>query len=105
MKNKYYILGVLAAWAFIGSIGCKQAYDPPVISSPTKYLVVEGFINSGPDSTYYTLSHTVNLGDTATGTPELQAQVTVQGTDNSSYPLAEIGNGVYGAPLTGLNPA
>jgi Domain of unknown function (DUF4249) len=117
MKNQSYIASrkfirwsqrafvVLAAWAFIGSIGCKQSYDPPVVSSPNTYLVVEGFINNGPDSTYYTLTHTFKLGDTATTIPELQASVTVEGMDNSSYTLAEIGNGVYGAPLTGLNPA
>jgi uncharacterized protein DUF4249 len=96
---------ILTALVLLGSIRCKQAYDPPVISSPTSYLVVEGFINNGPDSTYYTLSHTFALSDTATSTPELHAQVTVQGKDNSSYTLTEIGNGVYGAPLSGLNNA
>ena len=95
----------LTAWAFTGSLGCRQAYDPPAVSSPNAYLVVEGFINSGPDSTYFTLSHTFNLSDTAVVSPELHAQVTVQGKDNSTYTLAEIGNGKYGAPLQGLNPA
>jgi Domain of unknown function (DUF4249) len=106
MGERLYILFViLTACAFIGSLGCKQAYDPPVVSSPNTYLVVEGFINNGPDTTYYSLSHTYKLSDTATAIPELQALVTVQGKDNSSYPLTEMGNGVYGAPLTGLNSA
>src|SRR5580692_6412580 len=104
-KRPFILFAILTTWTFTGSPGCKQAYDPPVVSSPNTYLVVEGFINNGPDSTYYSLSHTFKLSDTATATPELQAQVTVQGKDNSSYPLAEMGNGVYGAPLTGLNPA
>jgi hypothetical protein len=89
----------------IGSLGCKQSYNPPVVSSPNTYLVVQGFINNGPDSTYFTLSHTYALSDTALPVPELHAQIAVQGKDNSSYMLTEIGNGIYGAPLAGLNSA
>ena len=104
MKKIFFILLLGAiGWSVTGGTGCKQAYDPPAIANPGIYLVVDGFINNGPDSTYFTLTHTYALSDTAQTTPELHAQVTVQGNDNSTYPLTETGNGNYGAPISGLN--
>lgn len=82
---------------------CKQTYAPPVVADPPVFLVVEGFIeNNGTDSTVFTLSYTVKL-DSSTFTPAPGATVTVEGSDNSSYPLGEVGNGKYGALLTTLN--
>jgi hypothetical protein len=86
------------------SAACKQVYAPPAVASPPSYLVVEGFINNGPDSTYYTLSHTYKLSDSTSTTPETGAAVAVQGSDNSLYILGEVGNGLYGASLPALNP-
>jgi hypothetical protein len=85
------------------SIGCKESYVPPVHSSNKSYLVVEGFINNGQDSTYISLTHTFTLNDTGVVTPELHAKLTVEGKDNSSYPLSEWGNGKYGATSLALN--
>ncbi|HEY4063963.1 MAG TPA: DUF4249 domain-containing protein [Puia sp.] len=83
--------------------GCKQAYVPPVHSTNAAFLVVEGFINNGQDSTYINLTHTFSLADTGQVTPELHAQLTVEGKDNSAYPLQEWGNGQYGATSLALN--
>lgn len=85
------------------TLGCKQTYLPPIVKRPPVNLVVEGFINNGPDSTYFDLSTTYVLSDSTATTPVLDATVTVEGSDNSSYTLAEIGNGVYGAGLPPLN--
>jgi hypothetical protein len=82
---------------------CKQSYTPPVHSSNNSYVVVEGFINNGPDPTLINLSHTYKLDDTSRSVPELNAQLTVEGKDNSSYSLQELGNGQYGAPGLALN--
>jgi hypothetical protein len=84
--------------------GCTQSYLPPAIANPAANLVVEGFINNGSDSTSFTLSRTVALAVTPVVTPELNAAVSIQGTDNSVYPLGNAGNGVYGAILPSLNP-
>ncbi len=84
---------------------CKEAYDPPVVSTNYAFLVVEGFINSGPDSTVISLSHTYKLNDTSRVTAEPGATVTVEGSDASIYPLGEMGNGRYGADITTLSPA
>jgi hypothetical protein len=98
MKKIFFIL-------LFFSGACKQAYVPPVKPSNTTSLVVEGFINNGSDSTYISLTHTFNLNDTSHVTPELHAQLTVEGKDNSSYPLTEWGGGQYGAASLVLNNA
>jgi Domain of unknown function (DUF4249) len=84
--------------------GCLQTYIPPPIANPAADLVVEGFIDNGGDSTIFSLSRTFPLSALA-ATPELKAKVVVEGNDNTSYPLPELGNGLYGALLSGLNPA
>jgi Domain of unknown function (DUF4249) len=86
------------------SAACKEAYNPPLISTNHAFLVVEGFINNGPDSTVFTLSHTYKLNDSVQAAPEEAATVAVEGDDNSIYPLGEMGSGNYGAALS-LNPA
>ena len=83
---------------------CKQTFLPPLVKNPPANLVVEGFINNGPDSTYFDLGTTYPLSDSTATTPITGATVTVEGTDNSKYPLAGIGNGIYGAALPPLNP-
>src|SRR5258708_6088910 len=100
MKQTAIVMLLVAA-----AVSCKQQYDPPAVANPPVFLVVEGSINSGPDSTYFTLSHTYRLADTSTTTPELGATVTVEGNDNSAYTLPQTdNNGNYGAALPVLNP-
>ena len=76
-------------------ISCKQAYTPPAITSSGSYLVVEGVINNSSDSTIIKLSNTVNIGSKVSSSPVLNATVAVQGDQNVSYPLTEIGQGKY----------
>jgi hypothetical protein len=102
MRPTYY-LSAFFSLALAATLGCKQNYLPPVIANPPTDLVVEGFINNGADSTYFNLSHSYMLSDSTSATPELNAAVTVEGTDNSSYPLGEVANGQYGAQLPALN--
>lgn len=87
----------------VASQGCKLPYDPPAIASPGSYLVVEGMINSGSDSTFIKLSRTVNLSSVKTSNPELGSQVVVEGDDNSKYVLMDIGKGNYATPPLSLN--
>jgi len=96
-KTKIFALFLLA-------IACKQTYTPPAIANPPDYLVVEGFIDATPgDSTVFTLSHTVKL-DSNRYIPESGATVTVEGSDNNSWPLHEFATGSYGA-IPSLNPS
>ncbi len=98
VMKKSIILLLLAA---IAATSCRKPYDPPAISKPNGYLVVEGVINSGADSTYIELSRTINISSSAQISPELHAIVSVQGDQNTSYPLTERGNGKYSC--AGLN--
>ncbi len=84
--------------------GCKDPYVSPYKSPPTGYLVVEGYI-SGNAVTQFTLSRTISLpGDSTIPTID-GAGVQVEGSDNSTYPLTGIGNGVYSSVDTlNLNP-
>jgi uncharacterized protein DUF4249 len=94
---------VLSCCILSGAGACRQSYSPPLSATSNTYLVVEGFINNGPDSTIFAITHTYMLSGIDTATPELHAQVTVEGKDNSSWSLGETGNGNYGAALSVLN--
>jgi hypothetical protein len=89
----------------MGALACRETYIAPVVSTKDRYLVVEAFINNGIDSTLISLTRSFSLDDSSTLRPELNAQVAVEGRDNSSYPIPEIGNGQYGLPGLALNNA
>ena len=84
-------------------ISCKKPYLPPVINSSANYLVVEGVINSGQDSTIIKLSRTVVLSGKTTAKPELKASVTVENDQSAVYPLSEIGGGEYAVAALSLD--
>jgi len=81
--------------------GCKKPYSPGIIAVSSNYLVVEGVINTGSDSTIVRLSRTVPLTSTARVSPELGASITILSNSGGNYPLFETGNGYYKTP--GLN--
>ena len=81
--------------------GCKKPYNPPAITNNANYLVVEGVINTGADSTVIKLSRTVQLAAKTTVNAELHAKVIVVSSTNVVYPLTETGRGYYGS--AGLN--
>jgi hypothetical protein len=87
------------------TVACKQTYLPPIVKNPPVDLVVEGFINNGPDSTWFNLTNTYQLGSDSNAAPVLGATVSVQGNDNTSYTLNQTCNtGLYTAHLPPLNP-
>lgn len=100
MKKKLKILFMLAILLLIG---CKESFNPKVTSTNTNLLVVEGFINTGTDSTFIKLSRTVVIADKNTANPETGATVTIESEANESYPLKEEITGVYNAPPLNLN--
>jgi hypothetical protein len=72
---------------------CRQVYEPKIHDQNSKFLVVEGFINSnGP--TVIHLSRTINFNDSIID-PELGASVYVEDENGTSIPLTETGNGEY----------
>jgi hypothetical protein len=76
--------------------GCKKPYNPPVISDDNHYLVVEGVINSGNDSTIISLSKTVKISENVRTQPVTNYTVVVEREQAGvSYTLQSEGNGKY----------
>lgn len=82
-------------WIVIIIAGCRKPYNPPAISTPGSYLVVEGLIYSGSDSTVIKLSKTVNILRKTTVQPVPHALVTVESDQNNVYHLTEALKGNY----------
>jgi hypothetical protein len=82
-------------------VHCRQIYNPPVIKADNIWLVVDGFINAGNDSTYFTLSRSQSLSDSNYNLiPETGASIYITGSQSGTYPLQDLGGGNYGcAPL------
>jgi len=97
MRRLVFYLVVLV----VTGVSCRDPYNPPIISSPNSYLVVEGALNAGTGPTSIRLTRTFKLDDTARLQGELNAQVLVEGKDNSTRQLLMNGDGFYISP--GLN--
>src|ERR1700729_352615 len=76
---------------------CRQAYTPPNIKANINYLVVDGTIVDGQDSTIINLSRTQNINDSSyyTLNPETGATVSVVGETGDVYGLKEQSAGRY----------
>lgn len=92
MKNIY--IGCLVFMA-AAVVSCKKPYNPQIISSDNHYLVVEGVINSGNDSTVINLSKTVKLSESVTSLLVSDGTVTVEGEQGGVYTLQSEGGGRY----------
>ena len=76
-------------------LGCRKPYNPPAITNTPSYLVVEGTIISGSDSTTIKLSRTVSLSNGTPPKPVSQATLTIESNASSTFPLTEIKPGSY----------
>jgi hypothetical protein len=84
--------------------GCKKPYTPAIINSDNSYLVVEGGINSGNDSTIISLSKTVKIADTARVNPVNGYIITVEAEGgNEMYNLKPLASGKYAIGPMALN--
>jgi len=84
------------------TFSCRKPYNPPVVSTDQSFLVVDGMINSGNDSTFIYLRRTVKLNSTLHDDAEQGARVTIESDKNDVYSLLETATaGQY--LVTGLN--
>lgn len=96
----------LALCIVLMAFGCKKAFYPAEITSDkNSYLVIEGVIDNGSDSTIIKLSRTQKIDTIHTINPEPNALVTVESDANSSFALTETMPGRYAAPPVGLDAA
>ena len=80
---------------------CKEKYDPTIKSTSQSSLVIDGNLNP-TDTTFIRLSKTISIDTSIRLNPENGAIVTIEGKDNTTYPLSEQGNGTYILPVSGL---
>lgn len=95
MKRFFYLIIVLA--------GCKDIYTPPIRNANYNYLVVEGNIVAGNDSTFIYLSRTIAVSDTSRVQYEVNADITVESDAGDIYPLQNQFNGAYASGPLNLN--
>lgn len=92
--KKLYLLFAIMAFA------CKEKYTlPPNVTGKQNFLVVEGYINVGQDTTFIRLTRTRGLNDSADLKPESGANLAVESDAGGSYQLTEQGNGYYYTPF------
>ncbi len=90
----YYVAGSLL---LILSFNCKEPYALPAKAvQNSNFLVVEGNISVGFDSTVIRMSRSKPLNDSTVSQPELGAHVIVETDAGGSFPLQELGDGGYG---------
>lgn len=92
MKQGYYfqILVIIVL-----CMACKDRYYPGIDAPGTGYLVVEGTLNAGNAATSLALSRTTPVNGIREASPELNASVTVEGSDNSVKQLTMSTPGNY----------
>jgi hypothetical protein len=96
MLKKYHIVFFVLV---LSMMNCKKQINTAAINAPNNYLVVNGNISVN-DITTISLSRTVNISGKVNSKPELNALVTIEGSQGSSYPLVSSNNGNYvSAPL------
>lgn len=97
--NRFSCLVICVVVSIIAA--CKKPYIPPVSGGSKSYLVVDGVINSGNDSTFIRISRTSNLDDnTLRITTEHGATVSLV-SDGAEYPFTETAADLYASG--GLN--
>lgn len=82
---------------------CVEPYFPEVLSAENNFLVVEGTLNTGGDSTVIYLSRTARLVDSALIKKEAFATVSIESESGNTYLLENKGEGEYAAQLPDLN--
>ena len=78
--------------------GCVEKFEPPVTLANKNFLVVDGSIKNGADSTIIKLSRTVNLGNSVSSIPEMNAHLFIEKDGAINYTLYDLGGGRYGYP-------
>jgi hypothetical protein len=94
---------LLLCFLLFAIAGCKEKYIPKITETATNFLVVDGTINSGNGPTFIRISRTTKMIDTIRFNAETGATVSVQGDDNTNFPLADKGAGIYSADQLTLN--
>jgi hypothetical protein len=75
--------------------GCIEPFSPPEINSDENYLVVDGFLNIGSDTSRVILSRTQNTSAQRLPDNETGATIVVESENGEAYDFEEKGKGLY----------
>jgi hypothetical protein len=84
-------------------LACKEKFDPQLPSPGVGYLIVEGNLNPGNDSSVIRLTRSYSMQGRPLPLSELNATVIVEGTDGSTQPLLMTSAGFYTARRLNLS--
>jgi hypothetical protein len=94
MKTLLSLIAVVVSLVMLD--GCILPFTPPEVTAADRFLVIDGFLNTGgKDSSRITLTYTQLVSNKNSFTPELRAQVIVEGDKGSTFLFTEIGKGLY----------
>ena len=101
-KSFFCILFLLFA-----GLSCRKTYNPPAIQANNHFLAVDGLIQTGENAvSTFIVNRSLNLDDTIPDIPEINAQVSIQGSDGTVYSLHDLaGNGIYSSAPLNLDTA
>ena len=83
--------------------GCVEPFSPPEVNSDEGYLVVDGFLNMGADTSTVVLSRTQSASVKTSVTMEPGAKINVEEESGVTFSFTEKGNGSYFLPPVALN--
>lgn len=86
---------ITVCFILLMAMACKQEYPLPKETQHLNLLVVEGLLNSGTGPTVIRLSRTFDPTRVGVIIPELRAQVTVEGENNTTFVLTGNTRGEY----------
>ncbi|MCE6988364.1 DUF4249 domain-containing protein [Dyadobacter sp. CY323] len=96
MRYSLIKLSFFALLVFLYS--CIEPFSPPEVNSDQNYLVVDGFLNVGNDTTRIALRRTQNVNDVATPNVESGAALTVESESGERFAFQELARGQYILP-------
>ena len=98
-RNIFFFFLVLVSF-----FHCRKAYQPKLKQSNNSYLVVGGIVNCNRNAaTTIFLSRTVNLSDSNSNDPELNANVSIEGKSGARYTLNPGPGGSYTSDMLSLD--
>jgi hypothetical protein len=101
-KNRNFLYLII----LVSGLSCRQIYTPPNTGAGNNFLVVDGIIISGNDSTIINLSRAQPLSDSIyyfMPIPETGASMSLAGSGGDSYNLTENSPGSYSISQLVLN--
>jgi hypothetical protein len=98
LKTRVSTFSVILIITLAVMYSCIEPFSPPEVNSDQNYLVVDGFLNVGQDTSVIELRRTQNINQMATSAGETGATVSAETEAGEKYLFAEGRGGAYKLP-------